>query len=387
MESNSSAGQHLLLTSIALRGVEFKNRIVISPMCTYAATDGLLNDFHLVHLGRFALGGAGLVIVEATAVNREGRISPGCSGLWDDTQIAPLKRIADFLHSYGSVAGVQLSHAGWKASTERPWDGGGPLYPGESTRPNEIGWQAQGVCSMPFASGWPAPAMLSVGEILGIVDDFVAATRRADAAGCDVIELHAAHGYLHHSFLSPLSNKRTDEYGGGFEGRTRFLQETIRAVRNVWPENKPLFLRISSVDGIDVGWSIEDSVKLAKQVKSLGVDVIDCSSGGMLLEKQHSLVGRKPGFHTPFSERIRKDAAIPTIAVGLIAEVEQAEAILRDGKADLIAIGREALFQPNWANMAAVAMEEKAGWKQWPIRFGWWLERRARSTSGATSRD
>lgn len=365
-----------LLQSAVFRALTLKNRIVVSPMCMYSATEGALDDFHLVHLGRFALGGAGLVFVEATAVSRRGRITHGCSGLWNDAQAGPLTRIAAFLHRFGCAAGIQLSHAGHKASSQRPWEGAGPLSPADDP------WKPQGVSAQPFDAGWPAPDAMSEGDIRAVMGEFVTAARRADGAGFDVVELHCAHGYLLHSFLSPLSNTRADRYGGDLEGRMRFPLEVARAVREAWPAHKPLFVRISSVDGVGVGWSIEDSVVFAKALKAAGVDAVDCSSGGLKLERQQNFVWRGPAFHVPFAEHVRREADIPTVAVGLIRDGEQAEAILQDGRADLIAIAREALHRPNWGGDAALELAGEAGWKEWPDEFGWWLLRRARQEKG-----
>jgi 2,4-dienoyl-CoA reductase-like NADH-dependent reductase (Old Yellow Enzyme family) len=351
---------------------------MISPMCTYSAVDGMLDDFHLVHLGRFAMGGAALVFVEATAVSRRGRITHGCSGLWSDEHVPPLKRTVDFIHRFGAVAGIQLSHAGHKSSSQRPWEGGGPLGEADSLARGDNPWVPQGATASPFDEGWAAPSAMSEQDIETVCASFVDAARRADAAGIDVVEIHCAHGYLLHSFLSPISNTRADIWGGDLEGRIRFPLKVVRAVRAVWPTHKPLFVRISSVDGIDVGWSIDDSVVFAKQLKAVGVDVVDCSSGGMKLPRLQNFLWRGPGFHVPFSKRIRREAAIPTVAVGLIRNAEHAEAILDEEAADLVAVGREALFHPNWAAEAAVHLDGVDGWETWPEQFGWWLSRRAR---------
>lgn len=367
-----------LLSPVRLRGLTLKNRLVVSPMCTYSAVDGMLDDFHLVHLGRFALGGAGLVFVEATAVSRRGRITQGCSGLWNEAQIEPMRRIVEFLHRFGAAAGIQLSHAGHKASSQRPWEGGGPLGEADLAARGDEPWEPEGVTSEPFDSGWPAPAEMSADDIAKVTEEFVAAARRAERAGFDVVELHCAHGYLLHSFLSPISNTRTDAYGGDLGGRMRFPLEVARAVRAAWPEQRPLFVRISSVDGIDVGWSLEDSIVFAKELKALGVDAVDCSSGGMKLEKNQTYVWRGPGFHVPFSERIRREADVPTVAVGLIRDPGLAEEVLEKGQADLVAIGREALYRPNFLGETALALEGEPAWDLWPDQFGWWLKRRAR---------
>lgn len=367
-----------LLSPMTLRGLTLKNRIVVSPMCMYSAVEGRADDFHLVHLGRFAMGGAGLIFVEATAVSRRGRITNGCVGLWNDKQVAPLSRVVDFLHRLGAGTGIQLSHAGHKGSSQRPWEGGGPLGQADVDARGDTPWEAEGVSGQPFDRGWPTPVEMTPNDLASTIKDFADAARRADRAGFDVVELHCAHGYLLHSFLSPLSNRRSDVYGGDLAGRMRFPLEVARAVRAVWPAHKPLFVRISSVDGIDVGWSIDDSVTFAKALRQEGVDVIDCSSGGMKLEKHQNLPARDPGFHVPYAARVKQDAVIPTVAVGLIRNARQADEIIATGKADLVSIAREALFNPNWPNEAALKLEGAPAWERWPEQFGWWLMRRAR---------
>jgi len=375
---SSPVGEIALLMPIRLRDVVLKNRIVISPMCTYSAVDGLLDDFHLAHLGRFALGGAGLVFIEATAVSERGRITHGCSGLWRDEQIEPVRRVATLLHRFGCAAGIQLSHAGHKAASQRPWHGARPLGAEDMELRSEEPWPVEGVVAIPFDSGWASPAAMDEADLRRVAGEFAAAAGRANVAGLDVVELHCAHGYLLHSFLSPLSNTRNDAWGGDLAGRMRFPLEVVRAVRLAWPNRKPLFVRISSVDGIDVGWSIEDSIAFARELKALGVDVVDCSSGGMKLEKHQNLLQREPGFHLPYSERIRREAGVPTVAVGLIRDPLFAETIVAGGKADLISIARESLFDPNWPVHAALALEGTSAWGRWPEQFGWWLMRRAR---------
>lgn len=373
----------LLMTPLKLRDLTLKGRVMISPMCTYSAHEGVMDDFHLVHLGRFAMGGAALVMAEATAVSRVGRITHGCAGLWEDAQIAPLKRICDLLHRFGAAAGVQLSHAGFKAASQRPWEGGVGLTASDLEARGEGPWQPLGVTAAPFDEGWPQPAAMTAEDITAVVGEFVAAARRADAAGVDVIELHCAHGYLLHSFLSPIANTRTDAYGGELAGRMRFPLEVVAAVRAAWPAGKPLFVRISSVDGIDVGWSVGDSIAFAKRLKALGVDVIDCSSGGMKLPSQQSFVWRGPGFHVPFAERLRREAGLPTVAVGLITEPAQAEAVLAEGKADIVAIAREALLDPNWPVRAELELAGAPAWSRFAEQFGWWLLRRSRQRKDA----
>lgn len=334
-----------LFTPLRLRGIEFRNRIGVSPMCQYSAVDGFVNDWHLQHLGARAAGGAGLVIVEATAVSAEGRITHGCTGLWRDEQMEGMARIAAFVKSQGSVAGIQIGHAGRKASAQLPWEGGGPL----SVDP----WQTVGPSAIAFDAGWHTPQALSIAAIGGLVECFAAAAKRALLAGFEVIEIHGAHGYLLNEFMSPLVNQRTDEYGGTFENRTRFLREVIAAVRSEWPEHLPLFLRISASDWVEGGWTVEDSVELARMVKPLGVDLIDCSSGGAVAYAKMQ-VG--PGYQVPFADAVRNRGGISTAAVGMITEAHQAEAILTSGQADLVLLAREFLRSPYWPVHAARAL-------------------------------
>jgi 2,4-dienoyl-CoA reductase-like NADH-dependent reductase (Old Yellow Enzyme family) len=368
----------LLLQPVTLRGLTLKNRIVVSPMATYSATDGLADDFHLVHLGRFAMGGAGLVMTEATAVTEQGKITPGCLGLWDDAQVAPLRRIVDLLHRHGAAAGIQLGHSGWKGAGQRPWHGNGPLGEADRTARGEEPWPLVSASDAAFDAGFPTPAALDEAGMDRLVADFIAAAGRARQAGFDVIELHCAHGYLLHSFLSPLSNRRDDAFGGALENRMRFPLRVAEALRAAWPADKPMFARISAIDGVDYGWSLADSVAFARELKALGVDLVDCSTGGMKLPREHNLVARTPGFQVPFASGVRREAGIATMAVGLIRDPAQAEAVLQAGEADLIALGREMLFDPNWAAKATVALAGEAGWSAWPEAFGWWLQRRAR---------
>ena len=367
----------VLFEPFKLRSLLLKNRIVLSPMATYGAEEGLTNDLHLVHYGRFALGGAGLIIVENTAVTRDGRITYGCPGLWSDEQLTNLRRIVDFVHANGSAIGIQLCHSGRKGASQRPWHGGKPLGD-HDTAHGEPSWPIRAPSSEPFDVGWPAPRALTLEEIDQLVDAFRKATIRARTAGFDLVEMHCAHGYLLHSFLSPLANHREDEYGGSIENRMRFPLRVAEAMRSEWPDGKPVIARISSVDGIDIGWSLEDSVLYAKALRDRGFDAIDCSSGGMILPKGHSLVSRIPGFQVPFARRIKREVGIPTVAVGLIRNGQQAEAVLEAGDADLIAIGREMLFNPNWAAHAALDLMGDVGWEVWQERYGWWLARRAK---------
>jgi len=342
-----------LFTPLTIKSVTLKNRIVISPMCQYSAEDGLASDWHLVHLGSRAVGGAALIIQEATAVSPEGRISPGDLGLWNDEQMKKLKSIVSFVHTEGSKIGIQLAHAGRKASHAEPWKGGKQLSV------HEGGWQTVAPSAIPFLEGTLAPTELTHQGIQKLIDDFKKATARAVEIGYDVLEIHSAHGYLIHEFLSPLTNHRTDLYGGSFENRIRLLLEIVKGVQESWPEQKPLFVRISASDWAEGGWNIEESVMLSKTLKKQGVDVIDCSSGGAVAHQKISL---GPGYQVPFAERIKKEAEIITGAVGLITTVEQAEEILASGKADLILIARESLRNPYFPLVAARELGEDIAW-------------------------
>ena len=369
----------LLFDPISFRNMTLRNRIVVSPMAMYSSHDGFADDFHLVHLGRFALGGAGLIFIEATAITAQGRITSGCNGLWLDAQVPQLKRITDFLHRFGSAAGMQLAHSGWKGSTRRPWHGGTRLDEEDVKLRGEQAWPIVSVGDESFDGLAPGPTALTEGDLVALLDQYRAATRRVIAAGFDVLEIHAAHGYLLHSFLSPISNKRDDRYGGSIEGRMRFPLSVVEAVRAEWPADKPLFVRISAVDGVDVGWTIEDSVTFARALAARGVDLVDCSTGGMKLPRDKNLVARTPGFQVPFAARIRREAQIATMAVGLILEPKQAETILEAGEADLVAFAREMLANPNFAAQAALELEGSSGWDLWSDRYRYWLERRAKT--------
>lgn len=326
------------------RGVTFRNRIVISPMCEYSATDGVPGQWHLVHLGSRAVGGAGAVITEATAVSPEGRISAQDTGLWNDAQRDAWRGITAFIEEQGAVPGVQLAHAGRKASVFRPWEGGGPL-------PADKGaWQTVAPSAIAFDEGWHTPKALDAEGIRKLVADFRAAAVRAKEAGFKLIELHGAHGYLLNEFMSPLSNRRTDDYGGSFENRTRIVHEIIAAVRAVWPAEWPLWLRISSTDWAEGGWTIDDSVRLANDVKALGVDLIDASSGGLV---PHAKIPVAPGYQVPFAARIRQETGISTGAVGLITEPAQADGIVAGGAADVVLIARASLRDPYFPRRAA----------------------------------
>ena len=337
-----------LFDSLQLRGLTLRNRIVVSPMCEYSSDDGFANEWHAVHLGSRAVGGAGLVFTEATAVTADGRISAADLGIYHDAHIAKLREIVHFIHAQGAIAGIQLAHAGFKASTAPPWDGGGPLSETQG------GWRpVYGATARPFREDWIAPEALSTAQIALLVRAFVRGAERALEAGFKVLELHAAHGYLFHEFLSPLTNTRTDGYGGSFENRTRFLCESVVAVRAVMPDELPLFVRVSASDWIDGGWTIEDSVRLAQTLKTLGVDLIDASSGGIA---PHAHIPIGPGYQVPFASRIRKEAGIATGAVGMITDADQAQRIIESGEADVVLLARELLRQPYWPLLASVKL-------------------------------
>ncbi|MCP1337259.1 NADH:flavin oxidoreductase/NADH oxidase [Futiania mangrovi] len=340
-----------LFRPISFRSVTARNRVMMSPMCQYSATDGMPNDWHYVHLGARATGGCGIVCVEATHVEARGRITPGCLGLWNDPQRDELGRIVAFLKSQGATPAIQLAHAGRKASCHVPWDGGLPLGPDEGA------WTTVAPSAVPYADGHPVPEEMSKAMIAEVIQAFVDSTRRSLEAGFEILELHSAHGYLGHSFLSPLSNRRTDEYGIRSDGGTRFLMELIDAVRGVWPEELPLFVRLSCDDWADGGFTIDDAVMVAKKLKARGdVDLVDCSGGGMSPDQKIPVF---PGYQVPFAERIRREAGIATGAVGLIKVPELAEAILAQGQADLILVGRALLVDPNWTFSAARALGAK----------------------------
>jgi 2,4-dienoyl-CoA reductase-like NADH-dependent reductase (Old Yellow Enzyme family) len=345
-----------LFSPLSIKNVILKNRIAVSPMCQYSATNGYTNDWHLVHLGSRAAGGAGLVIMEATAVVPEGRITPGDTGIWNDDFVPGLKRITEFIHLRGSVAAIQLAHAGRKASCAVPHEGGKQLD-GEHG-----GWQTMAPSPIPFRAGDRDPEQLSKEGIKKVVSSFTAAAGRAKAAGFKIVEIHSAHGYLLQEFLSPLSNQRNDEYGGAFENRIRLLLEVIEAVKTVWPAENPLFVRISATDWSEGGWTIEESVKLAYVLKEMGVDLIDCSSGGNIFD---AVIPFNPGYQVPFSEAVRQ-TGILTAAVGLITKAAQAESILQDEKADLILFGREMLRNPFFPLNAAKDLGEDI---EWPIQY------------------
>jgi 2,4-dienoyl-CoA reductase-like NADH-dependent reductase (Old Yellow Enzyme family) len=367
----------LLFTPITIKDVTLKNRVVIAPMATYGAVEGIAQDWHLAHLGRLALGGAGCVFVEATAVTDQGRITNGDVGLWSAAHIPPLKRIAEFMKSVNVVTAIQIAHAGRKGSMQRPWFGNGALTAEDLAR-GEKKWDIVAPTSEPMADGFIVPRALSVSDLAVLKGQWADAAKRALEAGFDILEIHNAHGYLIHQFLSPISNKRNDAYGGDFAGRTRFPLEVAEAVRAAWPKDKPLFLRVSAVDGLDGGWTMDDTVAYAKELKARGIDVIDCSSGGLFGSATAARVKRTWGFQVPYAERVRREAGVMSMAVGLIIDPHLAESILQSGQADLIAIAREALANPCWPQMAEIALGRKAveAMDDWPVQYGWWLKHR-----------
>jgi 2,4-dienoyl-CoA reductase-like NADH-dependent reductase (Old Yellow Enzyme family) len=346
-----------LFSELRLGDTVLANRIGVSPMCQYSSTDGFANEWHYVHLCSRAVGGAGLVFTEAAAVTPEGRITPQDLGVWSEAHFEPLEKIIRFIEGQGGISGIQLAHAGRKGSTYRPWSGQGMVPPSEG------GWQTVAPSPLPFDDGFPMPKELTPDEIQGLQHAFVIATERALRAGFRVIEVHAAHGYLFHEFLSPLSNRRSDEYGGSFENRSRFLRDTVGAIRKVLPERCPLFVRISATDWVEGGWDLEQSIELARRLKVLGVDLIDCSSGGNVA---HAEIPVGPGYQTPFAERIRHEAEIATAAVGVITAAAQADHIIRTGQADLVLLARELLREPYWPLHAA---KELGVTMPWPAQY------------------
>lgn len=349
----------VLFTPLRLRGVELRNRVAVSPMCQYSAVDGRAEPWHLVHLGSRAVGGAGLLIAEATAVLPEGRISPADLGLWSDPHAAALAPIAAFIESQGAVAGIQLAHAGRKASTAPPWSGGGPVAADDG------GWTPVAPSPLPFAPGHPEPAELGTAAIDAVVEAFAAAAGRAARAGFRVVELHMAHGYLLHEFLSPLTNRRNDAWGGSLENRMRLPLAVARAVRAAWPEELPLFARLSVTDWVEGGWDLPSSIVLASRLRELGVDLVDCSSGGLVPQAR---IPTGPGYQVPFAAAIRREAGIATGAVGLITAPEQAEQIVATGEADLVLLARELLRDPYWPLHAARALGAETAWPSQYLR-------------------
>jgi 2,4-dienoyl-CoA reductase-like NADH-dependent reductase (Old Yellow Enzyme family) len=349
-----------LFSPLQIRDVHLRNRIGVSPMCEYSSVDGFANDWHLVHLGSRAVGGAAMVMTEASAVLAEGRISPQDLGIWTDDHIPLLARIFRFIEEQGAVPAMQLAHAGRKASTAAPWNGGGALDEGEQ------GWRPIfGPSAIPFSAKSPTPEPLDVAGIARVVRAFGEAAKRAREAGAKIVEIHAAHGYLLHEFLSPLSNTRSDCYGGSFENRTRFLREVVQAIRESWPAGLPLFVRISATDWVEGGWSAEDSVGLAKELQPMGVDLMDCSSGGVV---GNVSIPVGPGYQVPLAEQVRKEGGIQTAAVGMITAPEQADSIVRTGQADMVFLAREFLRDPYWPLKAADELRQNGPWPKQYLR-------------------
>jgi len=346
-----------LFEPLALRSLQLAHRILVSPMCQYSCVDGFATDWHLVHLGSRAVGGAALVFTEATAVSAEGRISPQDLGIYDDRHVEGLSRIFRFVKEQGAAAGIQLAHAGRKGSTASPWEGGRAVAPADG------GWEPRGATGAAFAESYPLPRALDAAELPAVVESFRAAAARARAAGFDVVEIHAAHGYLIQEFLSPLVNTRTDEYGGSFDHRARLCLEVVAAVRAEWPERLPVFVRISATDWKDGGWDLEQSVELARRLRDHGVDLVDCSSGGAVPDAR---IAAGPGYQVPFAARIRREAGIATGAVGMITSAAQADAIVRGGEADCVLLARELLRDPYWPLHAA---RELGAALPWPVQY------------------
>lgn len=377
-----------LFEPLTIRGCRLPNRIVVSPLCQYSAQDGFAQPWHFAHLSTFARGKAGLVFTEATAVEARGRITPRCLGIWNDAQAEALRPTIDFITAMGCVPGMQLAHAGRKASTRAPFveKGGSPLTD-EDAAHGDAPWQAFAPSALPVADGWPLPCALDTAGLAEIRTAFVDAARRALDIGIRVFELHMAHGYLLHSFLSPLSNQRDDEYGGDLEGRMRFPLEVARAVRDALPDETPLFVRISAVDGKPGGWDLEDSVTLCERMAAIGVDVVDCSSGGIggapLFRSDDSgkpltaESARAPGFQVPYAREMRARTGIRSMAVGVIIDPHQAEEILQSGSADLVALGRELMYEPFWPLHAAEALGVDPDYRMWPEQYAWAVDRRA----------
>ena len=377
-----------LFEPLIIRDTKLPNRIVVSPLCQYSAVEGMAQAWHFAHLSTFARGKAGLVFTEATAVEERGRITPQCLGIWTEEQAEALRPIVEFIESMGCVPGIQLAHAGRKASTRSPFSAWGPVPLNEQD--SDLAgapWQTVAPSALPVVDGWPVPSALDSGDMEQVKSAFVAATRRALEVGFRAVELHMAHGYLLHSFLSPLGNQRDDHYGGDIESRMRFPLEVAEAVRAVLPESYPLFVRISAIDGKEGGWTIEDSVCLSKELARVGVDVVDCSSGGIGGAPRFrsddsgkpltSDSARAPGFQVPFARQIREQASIKSMAVGVIVDPQQAEDILQSGSADLVALGREIMVDPFWPLRAAEVLGVDPDYQMWPQQYAWAVDRRA----------
>jgi 2,4-dienoyl-CoA reductase-like NADH-dependent reductase (Old Yellow Enzyme family) len=362
-----------LFSEFSLRGIRLPNRVVVSPMAQYSADHGLVTDWLTGHFSRLAMGGAGLVFTEAVKVEERGLGTEGDMGLWDDAHVAPLRRITEIIRAAGAVPGIQLNHAGRNAGRRRPWETSGPL-PVETMQHRHCGWPVIGPSAIPKAPGFHVPVEMTAADITQMYETWVAAARRADAAGFEVLELHGGHGYLIHQFLSPAANQRRDHYGGPLANRMRFALELTEAVRAAWPEHKPMFFRMSVID--EGGWTFGDAVTLARELHQRGVDLIDCSAGGIAKATPTDQQEVTAGFQVPLARNIRAEASVPTAAVGLIVEPRHAEAIIAEGSADLVAIGREFLYNPFWALHARVELGVDPGYEIFPPQYGWWLNRR-----------
>ncbi len=370
-----------LFSPFTLRDITFRNRIAVSPMSQYRAKNGHANDWHMVHLGRFALGGAGLVFAEATAVTRDGRRTHGDLGLWEDAQIDRLAPIAAFLKAEGAVAGVQLAHAGRKASERRPWDGETPVDAEDEALREEAPWPAVAPSAIPYADGWPAPAEMSEEDIAEVIAAFGASAQRSLSAGFEMIEVYAAHGFLIHQFMSPIANQRSDRWGGSLENRMRFAVEVARAIRAEWPERLPLAFRLSATDWLEGGVELEDTVAIARVLKAEGVDMIDCSTGGIGGKDRPRRMEISQGFQVPFAAAVRKEAEMPTMAVGFLWDAARCDSIVADGEADMVALARELLDDPNWPLHTAAELGADQSHAMWPVESGWWLMKRDRLLS------
>ncbi|MAH89268.1 MAG: NADH:flavin oxidoreductase / NADH oxidase [Pelagibacterales bacterium] len=376
-----------LFSKLKIRGVEFPNRLVLSPLCMYSAKGGIPNEWHFSHLSTFARARIGCIFAEATAVREDGKITPYCLGLWNDEQKNAFKQIVNFIKKMGSIPAFQLAHAGRKASVKEPWKGGLPLDK-DDEKDGILPWDTVAPSAIPLANGFRTPRALENKDIDNIIQAYVKSAKLAIEAGFEVLEIHAAHGYLIHSFLSPISNKRNDEYGGNLEGRAKILKDITVAIRNNIPDTTPLFCRISAVDGIENGWEIEDSILLANMLSEIGIDVIDCSSGGISGRPRFaanddgsvlkSIIDRGLGFQVPYAEEIKRNSNIKTMAVGVIVEPEQAENILLEGQADLIAMGRELMYNPFWSLHAAQKLGADPEYSLWPDQYRWGVSRRSK---------
>ncbi|MEZ5854319.1 MAG: NADH:flavin oxidoreductase/NADH oxidase [Hyphomicrobiaceae bacterium] len=379
--TRDGAARPLLFQPLTIRGVTFKNRLCLAPMVHYRSREGICGPFHTVHLGKFALGGFGIVMTEASAIEPRGKVSDMDLCIYNEAQAQSYKPLIELIKEEGATPAIQLAHAGRKAGMQSAMEGNGPLSDKE-VRQGRSRWQPVGPTTTAISEDWPAPHQLSPSEITDIVGAFAAAAKRAVRVGFEVVEIHGAHGYLLASFLSPVSNTRNDAYGGDIKGRMRFALEVTEAVRAVIPDSTPLFFRVSSVDGTAEGWNMDDTVVLARELKARGVDVLDCSSGGLMASATAAPVTRSPGFQVPFAERAKAESGINTMAVGLILGAEQAEAILQEGRADLIAVGRQAQFNPNIALHWAHDLGINTRFEEWGQEYGWWLEKRIRTMQG-----